>query len=249
MLGVDIGNTRVSLGLFRDKVLQTTWSVPTAGLTAGDSRLLRRVLSGVEEMVEGPTAVVVSSVVPALTGVVEREAREILGLKAFVVGRDKCVPITNHYRDPDQVGADRLLAAYAAKILYGTPVVVVDLGTALTLDVVSPEGAYEGGMIVPGLRLALESLHRHTALLPLVEEIHPPEALIGKDTCESILSGLFWGYGAMVTGLLERIGEQYADAKLKVVLTGGHTRIMRSFISWPVDAEEEHLVLRGLGLI
>ena len=121
-----------------------------------------------------------------------------------IIGRDIVVPIKNRYKNPKQVGQDRLVGAYGAMKIYGCPLIVVDLGTAITFDVISPKGEYLGGAIVPGIRLSAESLFLKTALLPHIE-IQAPRHIIGKTTQESMLSGLFYGYGSLCRGIIDLI--------------------------------------------
>jgi type III pantothenate kinase len=145
------------------------------------------------------------------------------------------------------VGADRLVGAFAAKVLYGEPLIIIDFGTAVTIDVVGSRGAYEGGIIVPGIRLSAQSLFKKTALLPNIASFKPPAALIGRDTRESILSGLFYGYGALCDGLIERISAQMGR-RPKVIVTGGHTRAMTKMISRKVHHIDKQLVIKGIYL-
>jgi len=136
-------------------------------------------------------------VIPA-KGRIDRHSQLLAGihkkiLPISIIGRDIMVPIKNRYKNPKQVGQDRLVGAYGAMKIYGCPLIVVDLGTAITFDVISAKGEYLGGSIVPGLRLSAESLFLKTALLPKIE-IQAPKHIIGKTTQESMLSGLFYGF-------------------------------------------------------
>ena len=153
-------------------------------------------------------------------------------------------PIKNRYKNPKQVGQDRLVGAYGAMKIYGCPLIVVDLGTAITFDVISPKGEYLGGAIVPGIRLSAESLFLKTALLPHIE-IQAPGHIIGKTTQESILSGLFYGYGSLCRGFIDLISQQI-KSKPKVVMTGGHTGLMKKFVSPKIRIIDEDLVFKGI---
>jgi type III pantothenate kinase len=169
-----------------------------------------------------------------------------LTARIFVVGQDIKVPIKNNYRYPRQVGQDRLVGAYAAKVFYGVPLIVVDFGTAITFDVVSKKGEYLGGIIVPGIRLTAESLFKKTALLPKVEIARPKE-LIGRDTKNSILSGIFYGYGSLCDGLVRLINQEL-QFRPKVIATGGYVEIMQQF-SREIQKVDEELIFRGLSLL
>ena len=161
----------------------------------------------------------------------------------LVVGRDIKVPIKNLYRKAYQVGQDRLVGAYGAKILYGTPAIIIDFGTATTFDVVSKKGEYLGGVIVPGLRLSIESLFEKTALLPKVK-IQRPEGVIGKDTKNSILSGISYGYGSLCDGMIELISKQIKQ-KPVVIITGGYSALIKEFIK-RFDYIDKSLVFKGM---
>lgn len=246
-LAVDIGNTAVSLGVFRDGRVKEVFTVETS--------LLRRKISPLYKIFKGIAPqgsfggdVVICSVVPPVLKTVETAVRKRLRVRPLVVGRDLAVPMKNNYRNPRQVGQDRLVCAYAAKRLYGAPAVVIDFGTAITLDVVSARGEYEGGIIVPGLRLSAESLFQKTALLPRIEFIKPPQSLIGKDTQGSILSGLFYGYAALCGGLIEQLKKKVSGSP-KVIVTGGYTDLMKKFLSSKIDHIDRFLVFQGMDLL
>lgn len=192
--------------------------------------------------------IMICSVVPEVTARVEKICRQKCDGPICVIGRDMIVPIKNNYRNPKQVGQDRLVGAYAAKILYGAPLVIVDFGTAITFDVVSGKGHYEGGIIVPGLRLSLESLFKKTALLPNIENIIPPKDLIGRDTKSSMLSGIFNGYGHMCAGLIQSIAKK-VKGRPKIIMTGGHTHFMKRYIRQKIDKIDGGLVFKGLALL
>ena len=191
------------------------------------------------------TAVVICSVVPDVLSAVVKIVKKKSGINPVVVGKNITVPIKNNYRIPSQVGQDRLVVAYAAKALYGAPAIVIDFGTAITFDVISRKGEYEGGMILPGIQLSAESLFQKTALLPRIDTIKPPKNLIGKNTQESILSGLFNGYGAMSAGLIDAIAKEIGGNP-KVIVTGGYTHLMKKFISHKIHAIDPQLIFKGL---
>lgn len=185
--------------------------------------------------------VVVGSVVPSLNAMV-REAFASLGLKALFMGEDFPPPISTLYRNPEEVGMDRLANAIACKELYGTPAIVVDFGTAITFDVISPEGEYLGGIIAPGVEISLQGLFSATARLPKVD-IDVPKEVIGKSTREAIRSGVVFGTVGLVEGLLERIKEEIGPALL--VLTGG----MGEFFAKQIRSSclvDPYLTLEGL---
>ena len=248
VLAIDIGNTSISFAVLSCGRIMGKNSVRTATPGKQLERQLRSALRAVHQRFPGIDRAVICSVVPAVLRVVQAAVLKNLRVRPWVVGKDVMVPMKNRYRNPRQVGQDRLLVAYAAKCLYGQPLIVIDFGTATTFDVVSSRGEYEGGIIVPGIRLSAESLFQKTALLPKIEHIQKPKDLIGKDTKESILSGIFNGYGAMCCGLIERISRQMRTAP-KVVVTGGYTDVMKDFISSRIDTIDPHLVFRGMAFL
>lgn len=248
LLAIDIGNTTISVGVFQGKRICQTYTLETVCPRRQMVVRLRKVLQSISRSNVPIQGIIICSVVPRALLVVESTVRREMKIRPWVVGRDIKVPIRNNYRNPRQVGQDRLVGVYAAKCLYGSPCLIIDFGTAITFDVVSRRGDYEGGMIIPGIRLSVESLFHKTALLPRVEKIIPPRSLIGKETKESILSGIFHGYGAMCSELIDRIAEEIRGQP-KVILTGGHTDLIKKFIFRKIDKIDRHLVFKGMYLL
>ena len=247
MLAIDIGNTTIALGILKnDKVIESL-RMDTTDRPRRLKPLFNKYLNHFLNKGYDCKKVVICSVVPGATRIIERCIKKKLGLASLVVGRDIKVPMKNRYKKPSQVGQDRLVGAYAALKLYGKPLIVVDLGTAITFDVVSSKGEYLGGAIVPGIRLSAESLFLKTALLPEID-IRAPKNPIGKTTQESILSGLFYGYGALCQGFVDLLAKQI-QSRPKVVMTGGHTQVMKKFVSPKIRIIDEDLVFKGLYLL
>ena len=218
LLAIDVGNTNISLGLFRARHLVSTERISTQGakeIPRAVRRLLRK--QRLHRMVIG--GVILSSVVPSATRPLKRSLQRLVGFEPLVVGETVQAPIRNRYRIPSQVGQDRLVNAVAAYTLYGGPVIVVDFGTAVTIDLVSGRREYRGGLIVPGIRIALEALHTRAALLPKIS-LRVPKQFLGLDTQGSMRSGIFFGYSALCDGIVKRLKVQYAP-RAKVVGTGG----------------------------
>ena len=200
---------------------------------------------------------IICSVVPKASKILEDILKKNVAVD--IIGRDIVVPIKNRYKNPKQVGQDRLVGAYGAMKIYGRPLIVVDLGTAITFDVISAKGEYLGGAIVPGIRLSAESLFLKTALLPNIE-IQAPKHIIGKTTQESILSGLFYGYGSLCKGMIDSLSSQLSFPRkvgltdtrscsresIRVVMTGGHTHLMKKFVSPKIRIIDEDLVFKGI---
>jgi type III pantothenate kinase len=254
LLALDIGNTNVTIGLFRAGALLATRRAATVPTATPDE--LEVVLEGLLRL-DGLTladidAVVVASVVPVVTAAFEAVA-ERRG-RPLVVAEAGTVPIPIRVDRPSEVGADRLVNSLAAARLYGTPAVVVDFGTATTFDCVATDGAYVGGAIAPGLQLGLEALATRTAKLPRIE-LRVPDRAIGRDTVTSIQSGAVLGHQALATGLLERIRRELADANevrpsdVKAILTGGLSAAPWARALEGVDAIDPDLTLKGLAIL
>jgi len=242
LLAVDVGNTLIHFAFFLNGKIVRRDSVQTVQSPAVFKRSVVAVLQRLRA-----ERILVCSVVPAATKLLEGILFKCLNVKPEIIGRDVLVPIKNLYANPKQVGQDRLVCAYAACEMYGSPAVVIDLGTAITLDVVSTKREYLGGIIVPGIHITAETLFERTALLPLVD-ITKPKQLIGKDTQGSILSGIFYGYGEMLKGLIGLLSRDFKTAP-KVIITGGHAKLMAEYIKERVDVVEPDLVFKGLALL
>ena len=248
ILAVDIGNTTVSFGVLRGKCVLKKYTMEIRVSKLKLRCELKKILGLIKRKYPNIESIILCSVVPEVLDICKKVIAKHLKIKPIVIGRDVKVPMKNNYRNPRQVGQDRLVCAYAAKCFYGSPAIVIDFGTATTFDVISRRGSYEGGIIVSGIRLSAESLFQKTALLPKLSAIKGPRALIGKNTQESILSGIFFGYGSMCCGLIEHI-EQEIKGNPKVIVTGGYTRLMKKFISKKVTKIDKDLVFKGMGLL
>ena len=236
LLGVDIGNTTISCGLFRGARLARRFDVPTA-----QPALLTRHLRGARVQ-----RAIVCSVVPRATAAVARILRAA-GVSAIrIVGRDLRVPLRNRYRRPRQVGDDRLVGAYAAWRAYRRTCIICDFGTAITIDIVTRAGDYLGGIIAPGMQISLDALATRTALLPTVALRQPPE-LLGRDTASSIRSGILYGCAALCDGLVAQLKRRYAPTAL-VVATGGASKLVCRHTR-QIDVVRPNLVLDGLLLL
>ena len=247
ILACDIGNTNIAIGAFCDGALVLKSSFPTKDLkqfACGLRNSLKKKGFSVLEV----KAAVICSVVPALNKAVEEAIRSLGGEapSLYWLGKNLKVPIRNLYAKPKQVGQDRLLCAYMAMKLYGAPVISIDLGTALTFDVVSKEKAYVGGIILPGLALSLSALHDNTALLPEVS-LREPKSIIGDDTRESMLSGITFGYGSLIDGLIGKLKEKIGK-NAKVVLTGGGSLFIKPYCR-AVDYVEPDLIIKAMAQV
>jgi type III pantothenate kinase len=254
LLAIDIGNTNVTLGLFRAGALLATRRAATnAGATTDELELLIDGLLRLDGIATADLdAIAMASVVPALSAAVESIADR--GGHPLVVASAGTIPLAVRVDRPGEVGADRLVNALAAARLHATPAVVVDVGTATTFDCIAADGAYVGGAIAPGLVLGLEALSARTAKLPRIE-LRAPDRAIARDTVTAIQSGTIFGYQALVAGLLERIRGELADANdvaaagVGAILTGGLSTLPWARALDGIDAIDPDLTLKGLAIL
>jgi type III pantothenate kinase len=239
LLTVDVGNTTIAFGIFEGNKLKKRYSVPTN--SAKYEYFLKKIFKS-----NCINDAIVSSVVPKATKVLDKALRRFLKKPALILGKNLKVPIKNLYRFPKQVGQDRLVNAFAAISLYGAPAIVVDFGTAITFDVISKKKEYLGGMILPGLKISLETLNERTALLPKIK-LDRPKEFIGRDTKNSMLSGIVFGFAALSDDLTERIKTKIGKNSL-VVGTGGNIDLLKSYCT-NLDSVDKDLTLKGLNLI
>lgn len=238
LLAIDIGNTNISFGVFREKRIVRRFDILTKEYNPV------RLKKNLAKIKIGE--IIICSVVPSVTKVLEIDCKKIFSCKLHVLGRDITVPIKNLYRNPKQVGQDRLVNAYAGVMLYGAPLIVVDFGTAVTFDVISRKKEYLGGMILPGLQISLDALFERTALLPRVKLTRPKE-FIGRDTKNSMLSGTVYGFACLVDDLNQRIKDIIGRDAL-VIGTGGNIGLIGKHCR-RFDKIDQGLTLRGLNFI
>ena len=254
LLALDIGNTNVTVGLFRAGALLATRRAATNPRATTDE--VELLLDGLLRLdgiaIADLDAIALASVVPALTSAVEMiaERRD----RPLLVAGAGTVPLAVRVDRPDDVGADRLVNALAAARLHGTPAVVVDFGTATTLDCVASDGAYVGGAIAPGLELGLEALAARTAKLPRIE-LRAPDRAIARDTVGAMQSGTIFGYQALAAGLLARVRVELADANdvapadVRAILTGGLSAAPWARALDGIDVIDPDLTLKGLAIL
>ncbi|HOX54362.1 MAG TPA: type III pantothenate kinase [Candidatus Omnitrophota bacterium] len=236
-LVIDIGNTNTSFGIFKANRLIRSWDIPTGKIVSGrDLKLNKAAIN----------SIVICSVVPKATRALKAKVIKQLHIMPLVVGEDIKVPVKNLYRNPKQVGQDRLVNAFAGLKIFGAPLIIVDFGTAITFDVVSARAEYVGGMIIPGLKISLEALATKCALLPEAK-LAAPRELIGKDTKNSILSGMLNGFGCLCDGVVIKLKKQFKKQPI-VVATGGNIGLISKFCS-SIDKIDKNLTLKGLNFL
>ncbi|PIP67564.1 MAG: pantothenate kinase [Candidatus Omnitrophica bacterium CG22_combo_CG10-13_8_21_14_all_43_16] len=241
LLAIDIGNTSIHSGIFDKKVLKKTFRIPAY------SKNLDSLYAGkLKTCVKNIECVIITSVVPEVLKKVEKAVKHVTGKRPIVVGRDVDSGIENLYKNPEQVGSDRLVNARAAYELYGGECVIVDFGTAITIDIVNKKRQYIGGVIAPGPGISLWALSEKTALLPKVT-IKRPKAILGRDTKESMLAGIIYGFSGLCDGIVNKLKKKYyRDAN--VVITGGFSKLIGPYCE-SADKIDADLTLKGLKLI
>ncbi len=254
LLAVDVGNTNITIGSFRNGSLVAVRraSTPRAGTADEVELLIEGLLRLDDSAFADVSAVVAASVVPAasmaLEAVTARRERPLLLAGAGTV------PLPIRVDRPGDVGPDRLVNAFAASRLHGPPAIVVDLGTATTFDCVAHDGAFVGGAIAPGVELGLAALASGTARLPRAD-LRTPDRAIGRDTAAAVQSGTVLGHIAMVQGLLGKARRELADAAdlspsdVHVILTGGLSQAPFASSIEGVEAIDPDLTLKGLAML
>lgn len=247
LLAIDIGNTNIVLGIYDGEHLRANWRIATDASRMSDEYavLLDGLLAYADVSLSRIDAVVLCSVVPALTTTFEELAQRYCQRKPIVVGPGTRTGIKVLYENPREVGADRVANAVATFHRYGGPAIVIDFGTATTFDALSGEGEYLGGAIAPGFNIAADALFRHAARLYRVE-LKRPKAAIGRNTGTSVQAGMVFGYVGLVEGLIARFQQEMGPAR--VIATGGLAEVIASE-STLVDVVDPLLTLDGLRLI
>ena len=248
LLAIDIGNTNIVVGVFDGEKLKATWRLGTDVHKLEDeyAALMLNLLSMKGLAFADIDDAIISSSVPPLVTVFEELCRRYFEATPMVVGPGIKTGVRISIENPREVGADRVVNAAAAHKLYGGPLIVIDFGTATTLDAVSEEGDYLGGAIAPGIVISSEALFEHAAKLPRVELVRPPKA-IGRNSVSAMQSGIVFGYVGLIEGLVARMQKELGGTA-KVIATGGLANIIASETG-VVDAVELDLTLVGLRLI
>ncbi|MCD4813355.1 type III pantothenate kinase [bacterium] len=244
LIAMDVGNTHICLGVFDQQILIKEFRVSTNRYATADETglILSGLVKGIspEPQWEG---VIIASVVPELDSVMIQAAQHAFGAPVEVVQSTTPLSVTNKYNPPEVVGADRLVNAVAAVQLFGAPVIIVDFGTAITVDVVSEKKEYLGGAILPGLTLSADALARGTSLLHRVELKSGAHAL-GRNTEESLRSGIILGAAGAVSLLITQMKKEIRPA-VKVVATGGLAFLVAPYCE-AIQAVRPELTLEGL---
>jgi type III pantothenate kinase len=250
LMAVDVGNTQTVLGLSEGEETMGRWRIATEAQRTADelaivfAALLER--RGLE--LHQVDAMIVSSVVPALTRSYRQLAAEIFQVPFYGVTTEMKTGLNNRYDDPSAVGADRIVNAVATGRHYGFPAVIVDIGTATTVEVVDGESNYLGGAILTGLNVALEALVSRTAKLPSVDLEEAPPRAIATNTPDSIRSGFLYGYAGALDALIRRCREEMDAGETRVIATGGPAGAVVPYCK-EIQRFDPDLTLKGLRIL
>ncbi len=248
LLAIDIGNTNITIGMFRENELRATWHIATGVHRMPDEYavLIMNLLQhrGVE--ISDVTKGAISCVVPPLLTTFNELFIEYFNIKPLVVSPGVKTGVRIRFDNPRELGGDRISNAAGALSLYTAPIIVVAMGTATAFDTVSKEGDYLGGAVAPGLAISAEALYSRTAALPRVELVSPRKA-IGTNTVSAMQSGIIFGYAGLIDGVVTRIQEELGD-KATVVATGGYSSIIARETK-TIDKVNPDLTLIGIKTI
>lgn len=248
LLAIDIGNTNIGIGVFEADKLRATWRLSTDVHKLEDEYavICRNLLSMKDLAFEDIDHAIISSSVPPLVTTFDELCQRYFKVQPLVVGPGIKTGVRISIDNPREVGADRVVNAAAAHRLYGGPLIVIDFGTATTLDAVSKDGDYLGGAIAPGINISAEALFEHAAKLPRVELIRPQKA-IGTNSVAAMQSGIIFGYVGLIEGIVARMQKELGG-NARVIATGGLADVIASETE-VVSALEPDLTLVGLRFI
>ena len=248
LLVVDAGNTNVVCAVHDGSSWRGSWRIATEPQRTSDEYAvwLLTLFNLVGIKPDQIDRTVIGTVVPAALYHLRRLCRDWFHTEPLVARSNLDWGFTIDVANPSEVGADRLLNTLAAHQAYQGPLIVVDFGTATTFDVVGADGAYQGGVIAPGVNLSIEALHKAAARLPRIG-IGRPQAVIGRSTIPAMQSGIYWGYVGLVEGLITRIRSEY-EHPLKVIATGGLAPLLAEGTTI-IDRIDPDLTLDGLRLL
>ena len=248
ILAVDVGNTHTVAGLYNKDDLAYHWRFLTEAERTADEYgvLLQSLFAARELSLSSVAGIIVSSVVPAMVKTIEELGQTYFRITPLIVGPGIKTGMPILYDNPREVGADRIVNAVAAYERYQTATIIVDFGTATTFDYVTEGGEYLGGAIVPGVGISLDALFHKTAKLYRVELMKPPQ-IVGRNTVNAIQSGIYYGYTALVDGMVERIQEENGTPT-RVIATGGFAQLIAAE-SRTIEDVDEFVTLDGLRIL
>ena len=249
LLVFDVGNTNMVIGIYKDKSLVKDWRICTDIHKTSDEygMLIGNLLAHDNIDIKSIDDVIISSVVPNVMHALENFCIKYCEKKPMIVGPGIKTGLNIKYDNPKQVGADRIVNAVAAIEKYGSPLIIVDFGTATTFCAISDKAEYLGGTICPGLKISSEALFNGAAKLPRVELIKPGKTIC-KATVEAMQAGIIYGYVGQVEKIISMMKKELGSEGIKVVATGGLSSLIHSETD-SIDHIDKFLTLEGLRLI
>ena len=248
LLAIDIGNTNLVIGCIRDDEIMFKARLATDQTRTSDQYgvEIKNMIEAFGVKVNDITDCIISSVVPPVFNSVRTGVIKVIGKQPMVVGPGLKTGLNIHMDVPSQVGSDRIVIAVAALAEYQAPLILMDMGTATTIEVVEPENHYMGGIIFPGVKLSLDALTSRAAQLPGIS-LDKPKRVIGKNTVDSMRSGMLYGTAAMIDGLIERMEEELGHSST-LIATGGMAQFIAPLCKHSIILEKD-LLLKGLNII
>ena len=249
LLVFDVGNTNMVIGIYKDKSLVKDWRICTDIHKTSDEygMLIGNLLAHDNIDIKSIDDVIISSVVPNVMHALENFCIKYCEKKPMIVGPGIKTGLNIKYDNPKQVGADRIVNAVAAIEKYGSPLIIVDFGTATTFCAISDKGEYLGGSICPGINISSEALFHEASKLPRVELVKPGMTIC-KNTVSAMQAGIIYGYAGMAERLINMIKEELGNDDVKVIATGGLSTLIDSETD-SIDYIDKDLTLEGLKLI
>lgn len=248
LLAIDIGNTNIVIGCIKDDEILFKARIATDQIRTSDQYgvEIKNMLEAFGIQKSDISDCIISSVVPPVFHSIRTGVIKVIGKQPMVVGPGLKTGLNIHMDVPSQVGSDRIVAAVAALAEYEAPLILMDMGTATTIEVVEPNNVYMGGVIFPGVKISLDALTSRAAQLPGIS-LEKPKQVIGKNTIDCMRSGMMYGTAAMIDGIVERIEEELGHSST-LVATGGMAQFITPLCKRKIILEKD-LLLKGLNIL
>lgn len=246
---IDVGNTNTVIGVFENNTLQHEWRLRTDRHKTEDElgMLMKSLLEHKGIQLTEINGIIISSVVPPIMFALEKMCKLYFNVDPLIVGSDMIdSSLKKCYPNPKEIGADRIVNAVGAIEQFGSPLVIIDFGTATTYCYINEHEEYVGGIISPGITISMDALYKNASKLPKIE-IESPESIIGRSTVEAMQSGVYYGFVGQVDGIVKRIKDS-VNKKVTVIATGGLASLIAGG-SQEINHVDKHLTLKGLQLI
>lgn len=243
ILAIDIGNTTIDITFIKNEKILISENI-TTDISEIKAKITEFLKSCCIKKIDGA---IISSVVPAITELIKKIITAEYGIEPLIVSHETTVGIKITTDEPEKVGSDRIADAVGGVSEYGFPLIIIDMGTATTISIINENKEFMGGMILPGVATALNSLINNTAQLPQINLNTPPQSLIGRNTTESIKSGIIYGAASCIDGICKRISDELGF-NLKIVATGGNAEKVIPLCHSEIILDKR-LLLKGLNII